>query len=87
MTTKEIIDSLLDRAYSGKVPDLLSERAAAEIERLSSLVRFQDRVIRSGDVGCLSQDERSAVSSLLHAAEQYSPKWAAPLRGLLERMK
>ena len=62
----------------------LFEEAIAEIERLRSLVRFQDGVIRSGDVACLTQAEREAIEvaceDLRHVEE------VATLRGLLERM-
>jgi ribosomal 50S subunit-associated protein YjgA (DUF615 family) len=34
---------------------------ASEIERLQALIRFQDRVIRSGDVACLTSDERESL--------------------------
>jgi hypothetical protein len=37
------------------------EDAANEIEKLRSLTRFQDGVIRSGDVATLASDERNAV--------------------------
>lgn len=33
-TTRQLIDQLRDRAYSSKIPDALSEAAAAELERL-----------------------------------------------------
>ena len=45
---------------SDSAQDLMDE-AAKEIERLRDLVRFQDGVIRSGDVACLASDEREAV--------------------------
>jgi hypothetical protein len=69
--------------------DIMDE-AANEIERLRSLVRFQDRVIRSGDVACLTGDEREAINS---AASRYETgDWcgaqavAVTLRSLLERL-
>lgn len=64
--------------------------AAEEIERLRSLTRFQDGVIRSGDTACLTEAERGAIAD---AADRYasvtpeSAETAATLRGLLERMK
>jgi hypothetical protein len=62
----------------------LFEEAIAEIERLRSLVRFQDGVIRSGDVACLTEAEREALEvaceDLRHVEE------VAALRGLLERI-
>jgi len=75
--------------------------AHAEIDRLRSLTRFQDGVIRSGDTACLTQAERDA---LLDAAEvcdsrerramefqlpQEAEHWrclAATIRGLSERL-
>lgn len=47
--------------------DLMDE-AAGEIEKLQSLTRFQDRVIRSGDTATLTSDERA---TLKRAAEAY----------------
>jgi|LakMenE01Jun11ns_1017448.scaffolds.fasta_scaffold9945457_5 hypothetical protein len=44
------------------------EEAASEIEKLRSLTRFQDGVIRSGDVATLATDERIAVQ---HAADTF----------------
>jgi hypothetical protein len=40
--------------------DIMDE-AAGEIEKLRSLTRFQDNVIRSGDVACLTEGEREAL--------------------------
>ena len=57
----DIVTDLRDRAYSGKVPDSLSERAADEIDRLRSRVRFCDGVIRSGDVAAITEAEREAL--------------------------
>jgi hypothetical protein len=79
----DIVNRLRDRAYSGKVPDSLSDEAAAEIERLRSLTRFQDGVIRSGDVACLTQAEREALEV---ASVWVNPERHATLRGLLERL-
>jgi len=45
--------------------DTQIEQLEAEIERLRSLVRFQDNVIRSGDTATLTEDERKALQSLL----------------------
>jgi hypothetical protein len=61
----------------------LLEEAAAEIERLRSLTRFQDGVIRSGDVACLTQAEREALEV---ASVWVNPERHATLRGLLERL-
>lgn len=83
-TKTDLIDALRDRAYSFKVPDKLVAQAADEIERLRRLVRFQDRVIRSGDVACLTQRESAALSvacdDLRHEED------VAAIRGLLERL-
>lgn len=68
--------------------------AAAEIEKLRSLVRFQDRVIRSGDTATLTDAERSVLTSygqaLARMAEDFhdNPLHSMNLdtiRGLLER--
>lgn len=64
----------------------LLEEAAAEIERLRSLTRFQDGVIRSGDVACLTQAEREAVEFSVAHGETVDAAWRYALRGLLERM-
>jgi len=69
--------------------DLMDE-AADRIERLESLTRFQDRVIRSGDTATLTVEEREAVRffSLIDGPHNVpiANKRAATLRGLLERM-
>ena len=57
-------------------------RLLDERERLMSLTRFQERVIRSGDTACLTDAEREA---LVWGASFYSHH-AATLRGLLERL-
>ena len=67
----------------------LLEEAAAEIERLRSLTRFQDGVICSGDAACLTQSEREAVEwcvemARIHATE--CEEELATLRRLLERL-
>lgn len=65
----------------------LFEEAVAEIERLRSLVRFQDGVIRSGDVACLTQAEREAIAGAIEAEHgRGSWRWADTLRTLLERL-
>jgi hypothetical protein len=70
--------------------DLMDE-AADEIERLRSLVRFQDRVIRSGDVSCLTSEEREAIaySELTLRCETHPvcERHTATLRSLLERTR
>lgn len=56
----------------------------AENDRLWSLTRFQDRVIRSGSVATLTEQEREAIQLAIACTPT---EWAAPaLRGLLERM-
>lgn len=88
-------DDIVDRlrrwthaADAAPASDLMDE-AAGEIERLRSLTRFQDGVIRSGDVACLTDAERKAVAD---AADRYasitpeSAETAATLRNLMERL-
>lgn len=67
--------------------DLMDE-AAGEIERLRSLTRFQDGVIRSGDVACLTEAEREAVEWMTHGGSPFPEEASrmATLRGLLERL-
>ena len=69
--------------------------AHAEIDRLRSLTRFQDGVIRSGDTACLTQAEREAVEAAVRLLPDgpYTdydgtvvPDRRATLRGLLERL-
>ena len=64
--------------------------AHAEIDRLRSLTRFQDGVIRSGDTACLTQAEREAVEAMAGCAEgapqRFNRGIAPTLRGLLERL-
>ena len=62
--------------------------AAGEIERLRSLVRFQDAVIRSGDVACLTEAERALLAMLADHPNTHDlfPEDLRTLRGLLERM-
>ena len=66
----------------------LFEEAIAEIERLRSLVRFQDGVIRSGDVACLTEAERALLVMLADHPNTHDlfPEDSRTLRGLLERM-
>jgi len=66
----------------------LFEEAIAEIERLRSLVRFQDAVIRSGDVACLTEAERALLAMLADHPNTHDlfPEDLRTLRGLLERM-
>lgn len=79
------------------------DEAAKEIERLQSLVRFQDRVIRSGDVACLTSEEREAIEVAVAACDveaslnvacggrqSFAGMWSnrsSTFRNLLERMK
>lgn len=65
-------------------------RMADEIDRLRSLARFQDRVIRSGDTACLTDSEREALERASVAYELLPTEMAhhvsAVLRGLLGRL-
>lgn len=65
----------------------LLEEAAAEIERLRSLTRFQDGVIRSGDVACLTQSEREAIHWVVGDVADIDGPVEETMRGLLERLK
>lgn len=70
-----------------EVARLRLEAAHAEIDRLRSLTRFQDRVIRSGDTACLTKAERDAVEgAIIHMETRGMWAWPAELRGLLERL-
>jgi hypothetical protein len=70
--------------------------AVKEIERLRSLTRFQDGVIRSGDVACLTDLERASITRAIETLRgiEYLDAFsvendataAATLRGLLERL-
>ena len=63
-----------------------------EIDRLRSLTRFQDGVIRSGDVACLTGAERTAIEHAISReldAEHYGgdePTRVVVLRCLLDRL-
>lgn len=67
---------------------LVPKEQAGELERLRSLTRFQDRVIRSGDTATLTSDEREALA--VAAAYVGSAHGVAHhekvLLGLLERL-
>lgn len=63
------------------------KQAADEIERLRSLVRFQDGVIRSGDVACLTEAEREAIAWAVSAAEDCQHPADDTLRRLLARLE
>jgi len=90
----DIVTDLRDRAYSGKVPDSLSERAADEIDRLRSRVRFCDGVIRSGDVAAITEAEREALergicslTGVEDLSESVDPMDdACTIRNLLDRL-
>lgn len=66
------------------------EQAAGEIDRLRSLTRFQDRVIRSGDTACLTQAEGVALERAAIAYEllptEGARQIAETLVGLRERL-
>lgn len=57
-----------------------------EIERLQSLTRFQDGVIRSGDVACLTTAEREAIHHVVGDVADITGPVEDTLRGLLERL-
>lgn len=70
--------------------------AAAEIDRLRSIVRLQDAAIRSGDTLALTEAEREAIHFMLRHAAHAADEPAFPdsadyrlhndaLSGLLER--
>jgi len=63
---------------------------AYEIDRLRSLTRFQDRVIRSGDTACLTQAEGVALERAAIAYEllptEGARQIAETLVGLRERL-
>jgi len=70
------------------IPPFIDEAREAEIERLRSLVQFQDRVIRSGGVACLTSDEREAIEVAAAAyADDHGERFAVTLRSILERLK
>ena len=71
--------------------DWTYDDAADEIERLRSLTRFQDGVIRSGNTACLTQAERDDLACAVSRLESdpNGPRdlqVADTLRGLLERL-
>ena len=80
------------RAEQEGEPLALLDEAADEIERLRSLTQFQDGVIRSGDVACLTGAEREAIEHAISReldAEHYGgdePTRVVVLRGLLDRL-
>lgn len=62
----------------------LNASLLAENDRLWSLTKFQERVIRSGNVATLTVQEREAIQLAIACTPT---AWAAPaLRGLLERL-
>ena len=74
----------------------LTAHLEGEIERLRSLTRLQDGVIRSGDVACLTELERASITRAIETLQgvEYLDAFstendataAATLRGLLERL-
>lgn len=90
----DIVERLRESVRACRALDrsMLLEKAASEIERLQSLTRFQDGVIRSGDVGCLTTGERMALEAAADAYaqnddDQDCASIERAIRGLLERMK
>lgn len=74
----------------------LTAHLEGEVERLRSLTRFQDRVIRSGDTACLTTAEREAVERAVETLDGWQKTGgyhsaieddAATIRGLLERLR
>lgn len=69
-------------------------RAAEQIERLQSRLRFADGVIRSGDVAALTEAEQEALDWACGSLEDPDTVWddnydadaAAVLRALMKRM-
>lgn len=62
--------------------------AAGEIEKLRSLVRFQDRVIRSGDTACLTSEEKASLDEAIEEfRERGNDQIAENLHRLTERLK
>lgn len=80
----DIVERL--RNYVVWEPDVgeTMEDAANEIERLRSLVRFQDGVIRSGDVATLTDGEREALEWASSSHEDMA-RLQGSLKSLLER--
>lgn len=65
-----------------------AHEAAGEIEKLRSLVRFQDRVIRSGDVACLTVEERRSLDEAIREFRGRGDDLVAEnLHRLTERLK
>lgn len=63
------------------------EAAEAEVDRLRSLTRFQDGVIRSGDTATLTTDERDVLNAVAEdAAYRQMARTESVVRGLLERL-
>lgn len=69
------------------IDDLLGE-----IERLKSLCRFQDNVIRSGNTACLTQEEQYALSEAAKSFafdedDEECLRISSTLSSLLERLQ
>ena len=87
MSDQDIVDRIRGLRYVHvPVASQLFEEAVTEIEKLRTLTRFQDRVIRSGDVACLTQEEREAIESCIFC-QAIPQRVAVVLRKLVERMK
>lgn len=76
--------------YSGNNPECEEDcdEAANEIEKLRSLTRFQDRVIRSTDVAYLTQAEKTLLTAITSEPDYYglTETEATVMRGLLNRL-
>lgn len=80
----DIVERLRNEvAWEPEVGELM-EDAAREIERLRSLTRFQDNVIRSGDAATLTDSEREALEWASSSHEDMA-RLQGSLKSLLER--
>ncbi len=84
----DIVDFLRWRGETFQIKNEPDLTAANEIERLRSLVRFQDGVIRSGDVATLTDAERDALEWAVRLVNDAGmANRAATLLDLLERFQ
>jgi hypothetical protein len=88
----DIVNRLRDRAYSGKVPDSLSEEAADEIADLRFALRQATDRASLAEVKCSQLLEAGRLTDAEREAVKYAEGMtsncdvAATLRGLLERL-